>query len=363
MSDGLHVRLEQNLPIPLETTLHCAAGEVLALVGPSGSGKSTLLRSIAGLYQAKTGRIQCGDKLWFDSAAGINVATANRRIGMVFQHFALFPHLTALENIAEAMLHHPKQERYARAKAWLQRVHLNGLEHRLPRQLSGGQQQRVAVARALAREPEVLLLDEPFSAVDRSTRESLYQELSDLRDELKMPVILVTHDIDEATLLADRMSILDEGKILQTDTPDRLLQAPNSHKVAKLMGMRNIFSGQVLSQESSHTLINWEGTALKVSTQSAFAVGSSVTWAMPTSGVLLMPTRNRNTDTLDNVIDVEINKMWALGEQYRISVMHHANGLTMNVPRHIAQRYKLAVGQRLQVRLRGETIHLMPPQQ
>jgi len=360
MSDGLHVELHQDSPIPLRAKLHCAAGEVLALVGPSGSGKSTLLRSIAGLYDAKEGRILCSEKVWFDSATKVNVATANRRIGMVFQQFALFPHLTALENIAEAMLQYPKAQRMSRAQTWLQRVHLEGLAHRLPRQLSGGQQQRVAVARALAREPEVLLLDEPFSAVDRSTREALYQELSELRTELKMPVVLVTHDIDEATLLADRMSILDEGRTLQTDTPDKLLQAPSSHKVARLMGMRNIYTAQVLAQEGSHTVIDWHGTALKVGLQKAFNTGSAVTWAMPTSGVLLMPSRSRSTDTLDNTIDVDVQRMLALGEQYRVSVQHKEQILTMNVARHIAQRYQLEVGQQLQVRLRGETIHLMP---
>ncbi len=360
MSDGLHVHLHQETPIPLAAKLHCAAGEVLALVGPSGSGKSTLLRTIAGLYEAREGRIVCGKHLWFDSSAQVNVATAKRRIGMVFQQFALFPHLSALENIAEAMLQYPKAERLARAQTWLERVHLKGLAHRLPRQLSGGQQQRVAVARALAREPEVLLLDEPFSAVDRSTRESLYQELRELRTELKMPVLLVTHDIDEATLLADRMSILDEGRTLQTDTPDKLLQAPNSHKVARLMGMRNIYTGKILAQEGSHTLIDWVGTPLKVGRQNNFTSGSAITWAMPTSGVLLMPSRNRSSDTLDNTIDVQVQLMLALGEQYRISVQHKDQTLTMNVPRHIAQRYQLEVGQHLQVRLRGETIHLMP---
>ena len=360
MSNGLHLHLQQNAPIPLHATIHCAAGEVLALVGPSGSGKSTLLRSIAGLYQPENGRIVCGEKVWFDSAEGINVATANRRIGMVFQQFALFPHLSAIENIAEAMLQYPKAERLSRAQLWLERVHLDGLAHRLPRQLSGGQQQRVAVARALAREPEVLLLDEPFSAVDRATRESLYQELSELRVELKMPVLLVTHDIDEATLLADRMSILDAGNTLQTDTPDQLLQAPNSHKVARLMGMRNIYTGTVLAQESTHTLIDWRGTTLRVSAQEHFLVGSTITWAMPTSGVLLMPSRKRSTDALDNPIEVQITAMLALGEQYRISLLHNAQSVSMNVPRHIAQRYQLEIGQQLQVRLRGETIHLMP---
>lgn len=360
MVEGLHLNLVQDTPIPLAAQIHCAPGEVLALVGPSGSGKSTLLRSIAGLYRPSTGMIRCGEQVWFDSKSGINIPTAARRVGMVFQNFALFPHLNALENIAEAMLDYPAQERLDRARTWLARVHLTGLEKRLPRQMSGGQQQRVAVARALAREPQVLLLDEPFSAVDRGTRESLYHELAELREELKMPVLLVTHDLDEATLLADRMSILNVGKTLQTDTPDQLLQAPLSAEVAKLMGMRNVFSGRVLRHEATHTLVAWGAHELRVRLREDFAPESFIHWAMPTSGVLLMPSRPRDSDTLDNEVAVSIVTMLALGEQFRVTLQAGQDRVTMNVPRHIAQRYALAENQQISVRLRGETVHLMP---
>ncbi len=360
MSDGLHLSLTQDSPIPLAAQIHCAPGEVLALVGPSGSGKSTLLRSIAGLYRPKSGQIRCAGEVWFDSARGINMPTAARRVGMVFQNFALFPHLSALDNIAEAMLDYPKAERQERARSWLDRVHLAGLDKRLPRQLSGGQQQRVAVARALAREPKVLLLDEPFSAVDRSTRESLYHELAELRQVLNMPVILVTHDLDEATLLADRMSILNVGKTLQTASPDQLLAAPKSAEVAKLMGMRNVFTGTVVRHEPSHSVIAWGEHKLRVRLHADFEAGTEIFWAMPTAGVLLMPSRSRESETLDNEIPVRIVTMLALGEQYRVTLQVGADRVTMNVPRHIAQRYALAEDQQLSVRLRGETVHLMP---
>ena len=360
MVEGLHLNLAQEHPIPLAAQIRCAPGEVLALVGPSGSGKSTLLRSIAGLYTPQSGVISCGGEVWFDSTRGINKPTAARRVGMVFQNFALFPHLSALENIAEAMLDYPRKQRIERARSWLDRVHLNGLEKRLPRQLSGGQQQRVAVARALAREPKVLLLDEPFSAVDRGTRESLYNELAELREELNMPVILVTHDLDEATLLADRMSILNVGKTLQTDTPDQLLTAPLNAEVAKLMGMRNVFSGRVIAHESTHTIVAWGDYEMRVRLREDFLVGTDIFWAMPTSGVLLMPSRTRESATLDNEIAVQIVKMLALGEQFRVTLKSGEERITMNVPRHIAQRYDLAEKQQISVRLRGETVHLMP---
>jgi molybdate transport system ATP-binding protein len=360
MPEGLHLNLTQGSPIPLAAQIHCAPGEVLALVGPSGSGKSTLLRSIAGLYRPSSGVIRCGEEVWFDSTRGINMPTAARRVGMVFQNFALFPHLSALENIAEAMLDYPKEERIERARSWLSRVHLAGLEKRLPRQLSGGQQQRVAVARALAREPKVLLLDEPFSAVDRGTRESLYNELAELREELNMPMLLVTHDLDEATLLADRMSILNVGKTLQTDTPDQLLAAPHSAEVAKLMGMRNVFSGRVIRHEATHSLVAWGEHELRVRLREDFIIGTEIYWAMPTSGVLLMPSRSRESEALDNEIPARIVTMLALGEQYRVTLRVGADRVTMNVPRHIAQRYALAEDHQLSVRLRGETVHLMP---
>ena len=360
MTEGLHLDLQQDSPIPLAAQISCAPGEVLALVGPSGSGKSTLLRSIAGLYRPANGSIRCGGETWFDSGRGIAVPTMRRRVGMVFQHFALFPHLSARHNVAEALLDYPPAERMARAQAWLERVHLHDLGERLPHQLSGGQQQRVAVARALAREPKVLLLDEPFSAVDRSTREALYGELAELREELRMPVVLVTHDLDEATLLADRMCILAAGQTLQADTPDRLMQAPATAEVARLLGMRNMSSGRLLGHAADHSLLAWGEYRLKVRAQPQLAVGQQVAWVMPTSGVLLMPLNQRPGTPLDNRVAVRIERLLSLGEQYRVTLLAGAERLSMNVPRHVAQRYGLEVGQAIEVRLRGETIHLMP---
>ena len=171
------VELDQSDPVPLKLELFCPAGEVLALVGPSGSGKSTVLRTIAGLLRTAHGRVQCGGEVWLDSLQRLSLAPQHRRVGMVFQQYALFPHMSALANIAEAV---PRQhaDRLQRATALLARVNLKGLETRKPHELSGGQQQRVAVARALAREPAVLLLDEPFSAVDEQTRRHLHAELA-----------------------------------------------------------------------------------------------------------------------------------------------------------------------------------------
>jgi len=223
---GLSVRLDQSGPIPLSVAFKCAPGEVLGLVGPSGAGKTTVLRAIAGLYRPRAGYIAVGDEVWFEGDTNRFLPPHRRRVGLVFQEHALFPHLSALDNVATALLDLPRAERRDRAASLLERVHLDGLETRWPSQLSGGQRQRVAIARALAREPHVLLLDEPFSAVDRRTRGHLYEEIVALRKGLSIPMLLVTHDVDEVSKLADRLCVLDQGEVRATGTPRDILRDP-----------------------------------------------------------------------------------------------------------------------------------------
>jgi molybdate transport system ATP-binding protein len=226
MSEGLRLSLRQAGPIPLDLELTCAAGEVLGLVGPSGAGKTTVLRTIAGLMRATGGRIECGGETWFDAGRGLHLPPHRRRVGLVFQEHALFPHLSALGNVATALTHVARGERRARAGALLARVHLGGLEHRRPDALSGGQRQRVAIARALARDPAVLLLDEPFSAVDRRTRTRLHQEIAGLRADLSIPMLLVCHDLDEVSRLSDRVALLDQGHLRLVGRPMEVLDDP-----------------------------------------------------------------------------------------------------------------------------------------
>lgn len=222
-ADGsLQVRIVQERPMPLDVSFSAAPGTVVALVGPSGSGKTSTLRAIAGFMRPAAGRVACGGEVWLDTAAGIDIPARRRRAGFVFQSYALFPHLTAADNVMAALADRPPASRGEEARALLARVHLGGFDDRKPGELSGGQQQRVAVARALARRPRVLLLDEPFSAVDQPTRQHLQRDMIELRGELTMPIVLVTHNVDEVARLADSLVLLAEGRTVASGTVNEL---------------------------------------------------------------------------------------------------------------------------------------------
>lgn len=221
-------------PVGVAADLDLAPGEILALTGPSGAGKTTLLRVIAGLVRPGEGRITCGGETWLDTAAGVFVPPHLRRTGLVFQSYALLPHLTALGNIEMAMGDLPRDQACGEALRLMTALDLPGLGDRKPANLSGGQQQRVALARALARRPSVLLLDEPLSAVDRRTRRRVRDELAALRSAGGPPVLLVTHDLEEAVGLADRLAVMDAGRILHCGPPAETLADPRVAEVLDL---------------------------------------------------------------------------------------------------------------------------------
>ena len=364
---GIQIELQQHAPIQLDANFSCAPGEVLALVGPSGSGKSTILRAIAGLYRPSKGRIVCGDEVWFDTATSTHVPTPHRSVGFVFQSYALFPHMSAVRNIETALNHLPAQERRARAQKLLAQVHLDGLASRLPRELSGGQQQRVAVARALARDPKILLLDEPFSAVDRVTRQKLYRELADLRKTLNMPVILVTHDLDEAAMLCDRMCILHRGRTLQTAPPDEIVNRPIDRLVARLTDCRNIFKAKVREHQpvTGTTLLQWNGLTLEARLDERFAIGEECDWMIPASGIVLhrhdRPSRGEHENPVHGTI-VEFTKLGVTTSITLALKQDPTITLQFSVPSHVAQRNRLAIGVDIGVSLLKDSIHMMARQ-
>jgi ABC-type sulfate/molybdate transport systems, ATPase component len=228
MAEGITLRLRHDAPIKLDVSLSLARGRTLALVGPSGAGKTSILRAIAGLLAPRDGQISVNGQSWLDTQAGIHLRARDRHVGFVFQSYALFPHMSARHNVMEALLDLPPAQRQVRADALLAQVHLDGLEDRRPRQLSGGQQQRVALARALARDPQVLLLDEPFSAVDHPTRRALHRLLAELRARTDIPIILVSHDVRDAADAADEIALMLDGRIVEQGEPQGLMRDPES---------------------------------------------------------------------------------------------------------------------------------------
>ena len=223
-------------------SLDVAKGELVALLGPSGCGKTTTLRMIAGFVEPNEGTI---------AIAGRDMTRTpphRRDVGMVFQSYALFPHLSVAENMAFGLRRRkvPRAEIRERVARMIALLRLDGLAERLPRQLSGGQQQRVAVGRALVINPTVLLLDEPFSNLDAQLRESTRLELRKLQQELRLTAVFVTHDQTEAMAIADRIAVMNRGKIEQVDPPAALYARPRTRFVAGFMGRANIFEGQAL---------------------------------------------------------------------------------------------------------------------
>ena len=220
-----------------------ADDELVVLYGRSGSGKSLTLRAVAGLLRPAAGRIEIGGRAVFDAGAGVDLPPQERRVGYVIQELALFPHLDVRRNALIGLERDADAPaRYARLEGLLS---IGGLGGRRPHELSGGQQQRVALARALVRRADVLLLDEPFSALDEALRADLRAELLRLRRELRLAIVFVTHDLREAHLLADRVAVLDGGRVLQFAPRDEVFRRPASRRVAELAGFANIFGAEV----------------------------------------------------------------------------------------------------------------------
>src|SRR5262245_9715511 len=216
------------------------------LFGPSGAGKSTTLRCLAGLDRPECGVIRFGDEIWFDAARGIFLPPQRRRIGYLFQDYALFPHLRVAENIGYGLGKVAASERRKRFEEITALLGLAGLEDRYPRQLSGGQQQRVALARALVCRPRLLLLDEPLSALDAPTREHLRRQLRHWLVELRMSTILVTHDRIAALALGDHLVVFEAGRVCQSGSVQQVFSAPVDRAVARIVGVDTIERGMIV---------------------------------------------------------------------------------------------------------------------
>ena len=255
---GLFVDIEKYLPIfNLSVTFNCQ-NQPLGLLGASGSGKSLILRSLAGVETPSRGRIVLNGRILFDSEKGINLPSRQRRIGFVVQNYALFPHLTVAENIAFGLPQKlPTKIIRQQIANQLELVQLPGMENRYPHQLSGGQQQRVAIARALASRPEVLLLDEPFSALDTHLRAQLERQMIKTLSNYDGVTILVTHNMDEAYRICENLLVMEKGRAIANNSKQKIFERPDSVSLAKITGCKN-FSRAIIINNQQLKAIDWD---------------------------------------------------------------------------------------------------------
>jgi molybdate transport system ATP-binding protein len=374
---GLHVQLRSKSPVPLHAEFDCAPGELIALVGASGSGKTTLLRCVAGLHQSADlqGRISVGTSTWLDSAQRVAWPPQARSVGLVFQQYALFPHLNAIENIALCADSFPASSPFDsqnRALAWLARMGLADLAERRIAQLSGGQQQRVALARACARiesaggagSTGVLLLDEPFSAVDAPMRQVLYRELAQLRTQLQVPIVLVTHDLNEARRLASRIVIIDGGQSLQSGSPAQVLRSPRNARVAHLVGIHNHFEGRFERLGDSMARLHWgasDAVNLRVHDKGKIADGSAVTWVLAGEAVQLVSAGQAASEGA-NMLPCQLTELLPLGEisLCQFAVRGTPSSIQLNLPTSLLAARNLQQGQTLTLAVPPDAVHIMP---
>jgi molybdate transport system ATP-binding protein len=337
------LHLDLSLPLrafALELALEVGA-ETVALVGPSAAGKTSLLRSIAGLARPERGTIRSGRDVWFDSARRIDRRPEQRSVGFVFQEYALFPHLSVEQNVtfggggADGLLRRLRIEHLVRAK---------------PAELSGGERQRVALARALARNPEVLLLDEPMAALDPHTRGSVRAELHDLLRELALPTVLVTHDFEDAALLADRVGVLVDGRLRQLGPPAELLGTPADAFVATFAGA-NVLSGVAEPGADGLTTIRLDDRTAIYSTDEAFGAVDVVVYPWDVSLALA-----EHADSALNLVAGEVLSVARVGNRVRVRLQ----AMTAEVTARSAERLDLRPGAQVVASFKATATRLLP---
>ena len=336
----------------LAAELRVAAGTTVAVAGLSGAGKTTLLRALAGLVEPTAGRISLGDDVWFDAATGVFAPVEQRPVGLVFQDFALFPHLDARANTAFPLeaAGTGRAERRRRADELLDRLGILHLAAARPGRLSGGERQRVAIARALAREPRLLLLDEPLSSLDPATRSRVSGDLHALLRRLGLTTVIVTHAYDDAAALADRVAVIERGVIVQEGAPEELLAAPGSSFVADFAGV-NYLAGDAAPGDDGLTRVTLAGGSLLTTEAGLGPVGVVIPpWAITVAGDG-GSARNALTGTVVRVVQ--------LGNRVRVTAAtpHH---VTAEITTLAADELDLRPGQPITLRFKAAECRLVP---
>jgi iron(III) transport system ATP-binding protein len=305
-------------------------GELLTLLGPSGCGKSTTLMSIAGFQQPEAGRIAVGADTFFDAAQRVNVPAERRNLGIVFQSYAVWPHMTVFQNLAFPLKVRKlrKREIGERVRRVLELVEMAPYADRYPHQLSGGQQQRVALGRALTYSPSVLLLDEPFSNLDAKLRERARAWVKELQRELGLTTIFVTHDQDEALSMSDRVVVMNFGEIQQVGTPEEIYRRPASRFVAEFVGRVNLIEGRVSGGSDGAVVVDVADSYQL--TVPASGVSGEVTIAVRPEAVTLGADTNGT-----NTWDARVQTVAFLGDHYEYELAAGPLALTVQSPRRV----------------------------
>jgi iron(III) transport system ATP-binding protein len=329
-----------------DVTFHVVEGELFTLLGPSGCGKSTTLMSIAGFQTPEEGRIAVGDETFFDAARHVSIAAERRNLGMVFQSYAVWPHMTVFENLAFP-LKVRKTKRHAirpRVLEVLELVEMSPYVDRYPHQLSGGQQQRVALARALVYSPSVLLLDEPFSNLDAKLRERARTWVKELQQNLGLTTVFVTHDQDEALSMSDRVAVMSAGEVQQIGTPEEIYRKPSNRFVAEFVGRVNLLSGRVAAWEGGRVALELDGgRKLWVDSERAPVAHAQLTLAVRPEALQLEAAEG-STMNGSNTLDARVHSVAFLGDHYQYELESGSLALT-------AQTSRAVVGERVKVHI------------
>jgi molybdate transport system ATP-binding protein len=340
--------------LELDVALEVAAGECVALAGPSGAGKSSVLRVIAGLVRPRAGRVSCGEQVWLDRGRGIDLPPEARGCGYVFQDYALFPHLSAWQNVAYG-LRGPRSERRARADELLGRFGMSARADARPRTLSGGERQRVAVARALAMDPRALLLDEPLSALDARTRAAASRELAAVLHEAGVPALLVTHDFQEAALLGDRVGVMDGGRIVQVGAASDLAAEPASPFVADFTGAI-VLTGTASPGGGGLTRVRLDGGGEVASPEDA---SGPVAVTVYPWDIAIAPAGAVEPGSARNHLEVEVVSVTAVGARVRVGLAA-PQPLTAELTEPAVERLRLRPGERVVATWKATATRLLP---
>lgn len=332
------------------------------LFGASGSGKTTTLKAISGIVRPDSGRISIGDEELFDSKRRIDLPIRKRGVGYVFQDLALFPHLTVRANVEFGMSERPHDDRRRRAEAMMDALRISHTARRKPREISGGEAQRVALARALSCKPRILLLDEPLSALDEATKLSVISDLKSINRELRLPILYVTHNREEAISLGERVIVLERGRVVACGEPIQVFGAPITSSVARLTGVENIFSGDVVrkSEEGGTMTVEISDKSGSCRVDIPFgsqAQGERVTIAVP-SGDILLATEEPRSTSLRNRLHGNIS---AIEDKVNRTVVSVHSGVTWNasVTRQAVNELGLSEGQEVWLAFKTHSCYLL----